>query len=307
MAANSRRSGPGNTFRSSSTSRTGTDSRASTPCPPRPSAPGCRSPCAGCVARTAPRTAGCPPTCTTICGTVTCWTSAHRPATSCSTLRTDRCCWPARGPASPPCCRSSNTSPAPSPNAPSSWRTPTGPHRTTPCGTPCCTSPGTSTTSPPTPGTKPSTAADDRSQQGLMDLSQIPLPDGIQVFTCGPLPFMRHVRSDLLARGVPASADPVRGLRTRPVGGAGGGGAGHRIGQGIGTGLTPGPGPPPAGVLSSPRVRRCRARHNTGPRPDQGGRRPVRRRHGRQRREVPRDSSRRSARCDRGRGRRTGS
>ncbi len=46
---------------------------------------------------------------------------------------------------------------------------------------------------------------DDRSQQGLMDLSQIPLPDGIQVFTCGPLPFMRHVRSDLLARGVPAS------------------------------------------------------------------------------------------------------
>lgn len=46
---------------------------------------------------------------------------------------------------------------------------------------------------------------DDRSQQGLMDLSQIPLPDEIQVFTCGPLPFMRHVRSDLLARGVPAS------------------------------------------------------------------------------------------------------
>jgi len=48
-------------------------------------------------------------------------------------------------------------------------------------------------------------AADEKSQQGLMDLSQIPLPDGIQVFTCGPLPFMRHVRSDLLARGVPAS------------------------------------------------------------------------------------------------------
>ena len=34
-----------------------------------------------------------------------------------------------------------------------------------------------------------------------MDLSQMPLPDDVQVFTCGPLPFMRHVRSTLLARG----------------------------------------------------------------------------------------------------------
>ena len=38
-----------------------------------------------------------------------------------------------------------------------------------------------------------------------MDLTDIPLPDDIQVFTCGPLPFMRHVRSTLLARGVPAA------------------------------------------------------------------------------------------------------
>jgi nitric oxide dioxygenase len=37
-----------------------------------------------------------------------------------------------------------------------------------------------------------------------MDLSEVPLPDQVQVFTCGPLPFMRHVRSTLLARGVPA-------------------------------------------------------------------------------------------------------
>lgn len=44
-----------------------------------------------------------------------------------------------------------------------------------------------------------------RSQQGFMDLSDIALPDDIQVFTCGPLPFTRHVRSTLLARGVPAS------------------------------------------------------------------------------------------------------
>ena len=42
--------------------------------------------------------------------------------------------------------------------------------------------------------------------QGFMDLTEIPLPADIQVFTCGPLPFMRHVRSTLLARGVPADS-----------------------------------------------------------------------------------------------------
>jgi nitric oxide dioxygenase len=41
--------------------------------------------------------------------------------------------------------------------------------------------------------------------KGLMDLSDVPLPDDVSVFTCGPLAFMRHVRSTLLARGVPAS------------------------------------------------------------------------------------------------------
>lgn len=45
---------------------------------------------------------------------------------------------------------------------------------------------------------------DTRSRAGFMDLSDIPLPEGVQVFTCGPLPFMRHVRSTLLERGVPA-------------------------------------------------------------------------------------------------------
>jgi nitric oxide dioxygenase len=45
---------------------------------------------------------------------------------------------------------------------------------------------------------------DHRSRQGYMDLSEVPLPEDIQVFTCGPLPFMRHVRSTLLARDVPA-------------------------------------------------------------------------------------------------------
>jgi nitric oxide dioxygenase len=48
-------------------------------------------------------------------------------------------------------------------------------------------------------------ASDHRSKQGFMDLTELPLPDDLQVFTCGPLPFMRHLRSSLLARGVPAS------------------------------------------------------------------------------------------------------
>ena len=36
-----------------------------------------------------------------------------------------------------------------------------------------------------------------RSVKGYMDLSETPLGDNIQVFTCGPLPFMRHVRTTL--------------------------------------------------------------------------------------------------------------
>ncbi len=44
---------------------------------------------------------------------------------------------------------------------------------------------------------------DTRSRQGFMDLTNIELPNDVQVFTCGPLPFMRLVRSTLLSRGVP--------------------------------------------------------------------------------------------------------
>ena len=47
--------------------------------------------------------------------------------------------------------------------------------------------------------------ADQRSAQGWMDLTELPLPENVSVFTCGPLPFMRYVRSQLLARGVPAT------------------------------------------------------------------------------------------------------
>lgn len=45
---------------------------------------------------------------------------------------------------------------------------------------------------------------DHRSRTGFMDLAEIALPAGVHVFTCGPLPFMRQVRSALLDRGVPA-------------------------------------------------------------------------------------------------------
>ncbi|MGW2717788.1 globin domain-containing protein [Streptomyces sp. NPDC001492] len=40
--------------------------------------------------------------------------------------------------------------------------------------------------------------------EGLMDLSGVELPDGATVFLCGPLPFMRDVRAQLLRAGVPA-------------------------------------------------------------------------------------------------------
>ncbi|MFC7265415.1 globin domain-containing protein [Streptomyces lutosisoli] len=42
------------------------------------------------------------------------------------------------------------------------------------------------------------------SRTGLMDLSETQLPDGATVFLCGPLPFMREVRGQLLSAGVPA-------------------------------------------------------------------------------------------------------
>lgn len=44
----------------------------------------------------------------------------------------------------------------------------------------------------------------DGAQTGYMDLGDVALPDNVQVFTCGPLPFMRMVRSTLLKRGVPS-------------------------------------------------------------------------------------------------------
>lgn len=35
-----------------------------------------------------------------------------------------------------------------------------------------------------------------------MDITEVPLPSDLHVYLCGPLPFMRHVRSDLLRQGV---------------------------------------------------------------------------------------------------------
>ncbi|WP_314225060.1 globin domain-containing protein [Streptomyces zaehneri] len=41
-------------------------------------------------------------------------------------------------------------------------------------------------------------------REGRMDIDGIELPDGAAVFLCGPLPFMREVRGQLLRAGVPA-------------------------------------------------------------------------------------------------------
>ncbi|MFF1869151.1 globin domain-containing protein [Kitasatospora herbaricolor] len=41
---------------------------------------------------------------------------------------------------------------------------------------------------------------------GLVDLTAVELPAGVQAYLCGPLPFMRAVRTELLRRAVPAQA-----------------------------------------------------------------------------------------------------
>ncbi|MFF8266157.1 globin domain-containing protein [Streptomyces sp. NPDC016562] len=40
---------------------------------------------------------------------------------------------------------------------------------------------------------------------GLMDLTAVPVAPGTRAYLCGPLPFMRAVREQLLAKGVPAA------------------------------------------------------------------------------------------------------
>ncbi|WP_405453978.1 globin domain-containing protein [Streptomyces erythrochromogenes] len=41
---------------------------------------------------------------------------------------------------------------------------------------------------------------------GLMDLSDVPLAPDTRAYLCGPLPFMRSVREQLIAKGVPSAA-----------------------------------------------------------------------------------------------------
>lgn len=41
---------------------------------------------------------------------------------------------------------------------------------------------------------------------GRADIGGLPLPEGITAYLCGPLPFMRTLRGDLLRRGVPPQA-----------------------------------------------------------------------------------------------------
>ena len=37
-----------------------------------------------------------------------------------------------------------------------------------------------------------------------VDLAEMQLPVGVQVYLCGPLPFMQSVRGHLVERGIPA-------------------------------------------------------------------------------------------------------
>ncbi|AUG81276.1 hemin transporter [Kitasatospora sp. MMS16-BH015] len=39
---------------------------------------------------------------------------------------------------------------------------------------------------------------------GYVDLTDLPLPEGLRAYLCGPLPFMRAARATLLARGIPS-------------------------------------------------------------------------------------------------------
>lgn len=52
----------------------------------------------------------------------------------------------------------------------------------------------------------PGTDAAPGDRTGRVDLSGVELPEGLRAYLCGPLPFMRAVRSQLIERGVPASA-----------------------------------------------------------------------------------------------------
>ncbi|MCX4691075.1 globin domain-containing protein [Streptomyces sp. NBC_01408] len=48
-------------------------------------------------------------------------------------------------------------------------------------------------------------AAEPGDGEGRLDLAAVPVPAGTQAYLCGPLPFMRSVREQLLAKGVPAA------------------------------------------------------------------------------------------------------
>lgn len=48
-------------------------------------------------------------------------------------------------------------------------------------------------------------AADAGAEAGFMDLSGIDMPTGAKLYLCGPLPFMRSIRSQAISAGIPAT------------------------------------------------------------------------------------------------------
>ena len=132
--------------------------------------------------------------------------------------RTARCCWPAPAPASPRCCRSSSTSPAPSRE-----RTVIVAHADRTAQDHALRDTvlhvaGTSTTSPPTPGTRSVDPDDRRSGRGYMDLSQIAAArrrPGLHLRSAA-VHAARPVDAARARR--PAGEHPLRGVRAGPVG-----------------------------------------------------------------------------------------
>ena len=47
-------------------------------------------------------------------------------------------------------------------------------------------------------------AASDAEFSGFMDIGAVQLPDDAEYYLCGPLPFLKSVRSALVAGGIPA-------------------------------------------------------------------------------------------------------
>ena len=155
------------------------------------------------------RRARSPGTCTHGCARATGCASRRRTAIWCSTAPTPRCSSPRRASAAPRSCRCWSTSRAggtPLPRHRGARRPVTGRPRPArgPRGADRRSSPDASAHfwyERPEPGR----AGAGTVHSGTVDLSGVPVAPGTRAYLCGPLPFMRAVRTQLLAKGVPSA------------------------------------------------------------------------------------------------------